>query len=830
MEGVRFDEREVIRKLKHYLPAQAPLKDFIHHNTLHAFQHQEFHPALQEAAEIFGYKTYLSLDEYRRLYREKKISEEVLKRTIVHVKGEDHVIEWREKLLNAELNEEIAARIGAVRNEWKNLYKVSLSKFSHPILFRIIGNYIDQGIAIQSFPVTGKSFLESVRELERNSPIGLLKNPRPKSLLFQAGCDLKKLLQMLVGDEALFEQYLFDQQFEHPGWSGMVSVLEDNPNALYDKREITLGEFIFFELLLEIDALDSKFGENWLPLGVRLTNKPAHLFEEVRTSDLFAALSIWHEAFEWTYYDAILTGLQHVPKENSRTTQETSFQSVFCIDDRECSLRRYLEDIDRLCRTFATAGFFNVEFYFQPEGGKVYTKLCPAPVTPKHIIKEVNKKNKRSRDIHFSKRSYGLLGGWITSQTLGFWSALKLLGNIFRPSLSSAMSYSFNHMDKEASLTIENKDPNEMVDQLQVGFTIEEMTDRIETLLRSIGLVSDFAPLVYFIGHGASSVNNTYYAGYDCGACSGRPGSVNARVAAHMANHEKVRTLLKERGLLIPAATQFIGGLQDTTRDEIEFYDEDLLTESNKIRHVANTKIFTDALSKNAKERARRFILQDNKQAATKVHKEVKLRSVSLFEPRPEYNHATNTLCIVGRRDVSGHLFLDRRSFLNSFDYRLDPDGKYLLNILKAVAPVCGGINLEYYFSRVDNQRLGAGSKLPHNVMGLVGVVNGADGDLRTGLPLQMIEIHDPLRLLVIVEHFPEVILRTIQQHLPTYEWFENNWIHLLAIHPESRVIYRFGNGAFSVYSPVKQQLRSLENLDEIVESERGNIEPIVRK
>jgi uncharacterized protein YbcC (UPF0753/DUF2309 family) len=103
-------------------------------------------------------------------------------------------------------------------------------------------------------------------------------------------------------------------------------------------------------------------------------------------------------------------------------------------------------------------------------------------------------------------------------------------------------------------------------------------------------------------------------------------------------------------------------------------------------------------------------------------------------------------------------LFLDRRSFLNSFDYRIDPEGKYLFNILKAAAPVCGGINLEYFFSRVDNQKLGAGSKLPHNVMGLIGVANGYDGDLRPGLPSQMIEIHDPVRLLVIVEHLPEVV------------------------------------------------------------------------
>ena len=64
-----FNEEEVLHDLKHYLPAQAPLKDFIHHNTLHAFQHLKFFKALQLASEIFGYNVSLSLDEYRSFFK-----------------------------------------------------------------------------------------------------------------------------------------------------------------------------------------------------------------------------------------------------------------------------------------------------------------------------------------------------------------------------------------------------------------------------------------------------------------------------------------------------------------------------------------------------------------------------------------------------------------------------------------------------------------------------------------------------------------------------------------------------------------------------------------
>ncbi len=58
--------------------------------------------------------------------------------------------------------------------------------------------------------------------------------------------------------------------------------------------------------------------------------------------------------------------------------------------------------------------------------------------------------------------------------------------------------------------------------------------------------------------------------------------------------------------------------------------------------------------------------------------------------------------------------------------------------------------------------------------MGLIGVANGIDGDLRAGLPNQMIEVHDPIRLMVIVEHFPEIVLKAIQVTPETYEWFVN--------------------------------------------------------
>ncbi len=815
----------VIHQLKHYLPAQAPLKDFVHHNTLHAFQHHQFHEGLQQASTIFGYQVYLTLEEYRTLYSNKKISDDILVRRIEMAKGktDSSAGGWKEKLISKTYDTTLHQKVGTLRKLWKSEYNININKVVHPILFRLVGAFLDQGISISSFPFHQHHFLDGIRQLNNSSVVKLFKSKRVSELLNQKENLLETLLHMVVGNKKYYEHYLYDQQFAHPGWSGMVSILEDAPSSLLDKRNITIKDFIILELLIEIDVLDQKFGVNWKPLAHQLAKRIEPYFNHHNYHELFDVYALWQEAFEWTYYDEVLKGLQ-LQNDEIIEKKQISFQAVFCIDDRECSFRRHLEKQDNQCATFSTAGFFNMAFYFQPEQGKFHTKLCPAPQFPNYLIKETEAKKRHSKDAYFNKHTHGFFGGWVSAPTMGFWSAIKLAKSILYPTQTEALISSFKHMDKNGKLSIETITPIKKIDHLQVGFTIDEMAEKVQELLKGIGLVNDFAPLVYIVGHGASSVNNTHYAGYDCGACSGRAGSVNARVAASMANHIEVRLKLKEKGILIPETTQFVGGLHDTTRDEIEFYDEAILSPTNQHLHQQNINTFTHALDENAKERSRRFLMIDSKDDAKKVHETIKLRSLSLFEPRPEWNHATNALCIIGKRENNKHLFLDRRSFLNSYDYAIDTDGKILLGILNAVAPVCGGINLEYYFSRVDNYRLGAGTKLPHNVMGLIGVANGMDGDLRTGLPKQMINIHDPLRLLVTVEHFPNEVLKIIQINPSTYEWFINEWIHLVVIHPDNKELFVFKNGAFEEYQPLTTTIKKADNLDKIFECEDENL------
>ena len=57
--------QEAIQHAAHLLPAQGPIRVFIHHNTLHAFEHQTFEEGVQNGARVFGCEPYLSEDRYR---------------------------------------------------------------------------------------------------------------------------------------------------------------------------------------------------------------------------------------------------------------------------------------------------------------------------------------------------------------------------------------------------------------------------------------------------------------------------------------------------------------------------------------------------------------------------------------------------------------------------------------------------------------------------------------------------------------------------------------------------------------------------------------------
>ncbi|RYF92609.1 MAG: DUF2309 family protein, partial [Chitinophagaceae bacterium] len=505
-----FDEHRVIHDLKHFLPSQQALKDFIHHNSLHAVQHMKFYDAIFKASGIFGFQVHLQLSEYRQLYKTGRIREDILQMVINRKRDEsDAVAVWKERLINKEYETHITPRIGQLRKYWKELYHFDLDNAVHPLLFRILCSYLDQGIAIEAFPVAHQNFTASIREIEKRSLFSFFKTKSVRQQFVSGNYSIHGLLKVIVGKEEYFKQYLFDQQFTHHGWSGFVSAVEDNPQTLLDRKQITLKELIEFELLLELDALQAGLKSKWQPLSARVSGPPAKLFADVAKTELAEVIEIWQDAFEWSYYDTVLTGIQlarrplnaSVTGEKLKTTfpplksvqhADTSFQAIFCIDERECSIRRHIEAVDPHCETFGAPGFFGVEFYFQQQGSKFYDKLCPAPVTPKYLVKEMEAISSRKGEVLYTRHTHGFLTGFALSMSLGFLALVQTIRTLFRPKMSPAISNAYGHMDSGSYLTIENTDPGDIENGLQVGYTIDEMVTRAENFLRGIGMVKNF--------------------------------------------------------------------------------------------------------------------------------------------------------------------------------------------------------------------------------------------------------------------------------------------------------------------------------------------------
>jgi hypothetical protein len=59
----------------------------------------------------------------------------------------------------------------------------------------------------------------------------------------------------------------------------------------------------------------------------------------------------------------------------------------------------------------------------------------------------------------------------------------------------------------------------------------------------------------------------------------------------------------------------------------------------------------------------------------------------------------------------------------------------------------------------------------------------------------------------MVVEQYPEVIKKVIESKPDLYEWFSNEWIHLVALHPGEKKLYAFEAGAFVPYEPLTKKL-----------------------
>ncbi|MBO3704133.1 MAG: DUF2309 domain-containing protein [Candidatus Accumulibacter sp.] len=523
---------------------------------------------------------------------------------------------------------------------------------------------------------------------------------------------------------------------------------------------------------------------------------------------------VWLLAYERHYRQQVLAALAANHGRAAALAGRAEAQFVFCMDDREEGSRRHLEEVNPAFETFGAAGFFGVPMLWQGLDDEAPTALCPIVVRPTNAIREevpnggegALEKHQRRRRLRLAWRErlhQGSRRGWLQAALLtaaaGPVALLALLARTLAPGRFGAFLArrrdAFDqplagtlHLTAEASEATRAANAEEP----RLGFSEEEQVARVGGFLRSIGLTQHFAPLVLIVGHGSDSRNNSHLAAYDCGACSGRHGGPNARVFAALANRPAIRTRLAEQGLHIPETTHFVGAEHNTCDESYVWYDLAHLPASHQDAFAAMRRDCAQATSLHAVERCRRFASAPHAPSPAQARRHLADRCQDIAQARPELGHATVATAFIGRRTMSRRAFFDRRVFLISYDPLPDVDGRILEATLLAAGPVGAGINLEYYFSTVDNEGFGCGSKVMHNLAGLFAVMQGTASDLRTGLPLQMIEIHEPMRLLVVVEQSTELLTAIYQRQAPLQELIGNGWVVLAAKHPQTGAIHLF--------------------------------------
>lgn len=932
----------IIEYAAHFLPEQAPLQAFVHHNTLHAFEHLPFDEALARASELFGTESYqtelafadhiasgriTSSDIENVLGLEEGLSEplwengptrlELWRRRLLYVfdvpeaqtiawiisegepfkalhpsippiakaKWQDHItklqLQFPKTTMKAQLRQlwEMALMVtpaDSLKMEGKRkrdaAYRVTgkdIDDLVKPLLIRLASAYLDQGIASVPMPDRELGFLRVFQSLYQEK--GFIAEPwmniLPAKVTEQmsGNCDAIEIIVWALREQSVPEEH-WDEVILHSmlvlkGWAGMFRQCEKYPERLpVHTSKALLADFLAVQLTLEVAALNYVLQSSDVPLSQTNHANPAQeqeralekkvnltlayetfilaqsltlfgselsienmevLAREIAEFDSRKRRSLLHRAYEIHFRDRILNGLA-ARKSLAGSQSRPRFQAVFCMDEREESLRRHLEELEPRSETFGFAGFFGVAMSYRGIDDLRERPLCPVVIKPKHLVEELpsnevggsayfrsKKRHGRISRITASFRDNAFLGGlWALS--IGTLKILPLIGVALFPRAFSAIAHRVQVLGLQrppTRLRIEYNGENDPVSGLRLGFSIEEMTDIVFGVLSTMGLRKQFSDIMLIVGHGSSSLNNPHEAAHDCGATGGGRGGPNARAFAAMANHSDVRASLMKRGVEISSNTHFIGAYHNTCDDSMLYYDTDLIPQRLVNEFDEVRELLASACQRDAHERCRRFESAPRHLEIKNALYHAEEHAADLGQPRPEYGHASNAVCVIGRRETSRGLFLDRRAFLISYDPIKDESGEALGPLLAAAGPVGAGISLEYYFSFIDPDGYGCGTKLPHNITGLIGVMDGHASDLRTGLPWQMVEIHEPMRLLIIVESTVEILTKIVEKFPGVAQLVLNGWVQLVSVDPSTRAMNVFEGSAFVPFKAVKQEL-----------------------
>jgi uncharacterized protein len=503
---------------------------------------------------------------------------------------------------------------------------------------------------------------------------------------------------------------------------------------------------------------------------------------------------VLQSAVERTYQASLIDQLGAAGGASTASTIETppTVQAVFCIDVRSEVFRRSLEGVGAEIQTRGFAGFFGLPISYTPAGSALTRPQLPGLLSPALAVSD-GPDDAGTAEI--GARRASVLGNrqrWnaFRSAPSSVFSFVESMGLLYGSKLIKA---SLAHTHGPDKWEQDGVDPTTAARlRPRLGLVDDDPVAAAaiaHRVLSAMGLVAGFAPVVLLCGHGSQSANNPHAAGLDCGACGGQTGEVNARVLADLLNTPAVRSHLVPLGIDVPDSTWFLPALHNTTTDQVQLFDTDLVP-SDLNGHVSRLEqwLWTAGVAARA-ERAVSLGL-GHIAAPEQLERTILERANDWSQVRPEWGLAGNAAFIVAPRSRTRHMDLGGRSFLHDYNWQLDPELSTLTLIMTAPMVVTNWINMQYHASTVDNRRYGSGNKVLHNVVaGRLGVFEGNGGDLRIGLAMQSLHDganlqHPPLRLSVFIEAPRAAIDAVVAAHEVVYELVANEWLHLLRIEP----------------------------------------------
>jgi hypothetical protein len=360
----------------------------------------------------------------------------------------------------------------------------------------------------------------------------------------------------------------------------------------------------------------------WLPVNLHhLTKKDwSTLVEEIEFFSNLERRRIFHQAFERQYRLQTLDAVSVRAEQPITERGPARFQTIHCIDEREESLRRHLEELAPQVETFAVAGFFCVPMYYRGAAEAHFVPLCPVVVRPQHWVvedvvytstEEHRRRAKARRAIgtawhhlHVGSRTFTL--GAVLAAGFGALASIPLVARVLFPRVTAQIRHAFGRLVQPPPMTklqLERVASDSGPQEGHFGFTVQEMAGIAERVLRDIGLTYCYSRLIFAIGHGSRSLNNPHESAHDCGACGGAVGGPNARAIAQIMNDPRVRAILRDRGIELPDETFFIGALHNTCDDSLTIYDLDRLPKSHQQEFEEARAFLEAACDRDAHER-----------------------------------------------------------------------------------------------------------------------------------------------------------------------------------------------------------------------------------